>query len=93
MLDADDAAPVTRPGWTVIIAFMIACAVVADRAVIGVSTGGRGVLGLLTFVAPAVAMAAVVRYGAALTLGFLTAEQFDAWVRPEDMVHPLASRR
>jgi fumarate hydratase class II len=30
---------------------------------------------------------------AALTLGFLTAEQFDAWVRPEDMVHPLASRR
>ena len=30
---------------------------------------------------------------AALRLGFLTAEQFDAWVRPEDMVHPLASRR
>jgi NADH dehydrogenase FAD-containing subunit len=30
---------------------------------------------------------------AALRLGFLTAEQFDAWVRPEDMVHPLTSRR
>ena len=29
---------------------------------------------------------------AALGLGFLTAEQFDKWVRPEDMVHPLASR-
>jgi len=29
---------------------------------------------------------------AALGLGFVTAEQFDAWVRPEDMVHPLASR-
>src|SRR5882672_8168741 len=27
---------------------------------------------------------------AALGSGFLTAEQFDAWVRPEDMVHPLA---
>ncbi len=27
---------------------------------------------------------------AALKLGFLTAEQFDAWVRPEDMTHPLA---
>ncbi|HVB98649.1 MAG TPA: class II fumarate hydratase [Candidatus Dormibacteraeota bacterium] len=27
---------------------------------------------------------------AALQLGFLTAEQFDAWVRPEDMTHPLA---
>jgi fumarate hydratase class II len=26
---------------------------------------------------------------AALRLGFVTAEQFDAWVRPEDMTHPL----
>ncbi|HTW46755.1 MAG TPA: class II fumarate hydratase [Acidobacteriaceae bacterium] len=26
---------------------------------------------------------------AALRLGFLTAEQFDQWVRPEDMTHPL----
>jgi len=25
----------------------------------------------------------------ALKLGFLTAEQFDEWVRPEDMTHPL----
>ncbi|HKI38618.1 MAG TPA: class II fumarate hydratase [Gemmataceae bacterium] len=29
---------------------------------------------------------------AALKLGFLTAEQFDEWVRPEDMTHPLAPR-
>jgi fumarate hydratase, class II len=28
---------------------------------------------------------------AALKLGYLTAEQFDKWVRPEDMTHPLAS--
>ena len=27
---------------------------------------------------------------AALKLGFVTAEEFDAWVRPEDMTHPLA---
>ena len=27
---------------------------------------------------------------AALKLGYVTAEQFDAWVRPEDMTHPLA---
>ncbi|HUC19614.1 MAG TPA: class II fumarate hydratase, partial [Acetobacteraceae bacterium] len=27
---------------------------------------------------------------AALKLGFLTADQFDAWVRPEDMTHPLS---
>jgi fumarate hydratase class II len=26
---------------------------------------------------------------AALKLGFVTAEQFDAWVRPEDMTHPM----
>jgi fumarate hydratase, class II len=29
---------------------------------------------------------------AALKLGFLTAEQFEEWVRPEDMTHPLAPR-
>jgi fumarate hydratase class II len=27
---------------------------------------------------------------AALALGFVTGEQFDEWVRPEDMIHPLA---
>jgi fumarate hydratase class II len=30
---------------------------------------------------------------AALQLGFLTPEQFDAWVRPEDMTHPLTLAR
>jgi fumarate hydratase, class II len=29
---------------------------------------------------------------AALGLGYVTAEQFDQWVRPEDMTHPLDSR-
>ena len=29
---------------------------------------------------------------AALKLGLLTAEQFDEWVRPEDMTHPLAAK-
>src|SRR5215831_3154068 len=29
---------------------------------------------------------------AALSLGFVTAEQFQEWVRPEDMTHPLATR-
>jgi fumarate hydratase, class II len=29
---------------------------------------------------------------AALKLGFLTAEQFDEWVRPEDMTHPLGPK-
>jgi fumarate hydratase class II len=26
---------------------------------------------------------------AALRLGYVTADQFDAWVKPEDMIHPL----
>ena len=26
--------------------------------------------------------------GAAVELGFLTAEDFDAWVKPEEMTHP-----
>ena len=26
---------------------------------------------------------------AAVALGFVTAEEFDEWVRPEDMIHPL----
>jgi fumarate hydratase class II len=29
---------------------------------------------------------------AAVQLGFLTAEQFDEWVRPQDMTHPLAAQ-
>jgi fumarate hydratase class II len=28
---------------------------------------------------------------AALGLGYVTADQFDAWVRPEDMIHPLGT--
>jgi fumarate hydratase, class II len=28
---------------------------------------------------------------AAVKLGFLTAEQFDRWVRPADMTHPLVA--
>lgn len=30
---------------------------------------------------------------AALKLGYLTTEQFDSWVRPEDMTHPLQGRK
>ena len=30
---------------------------------------------------------------AAIKLGFLTAEQFDSWVRPEEMTHPLGGDR
>ena len=30
---------------------------------------------------------------AAVKLGFLTGEQFDSWVRPEEMTHPLGGDR
>ena len=30
---------------------------------------------------------------AALKLGFLNAEQFDSWVRPEEMTHPLRGKQ
>jgi fumarate hydratase class II len=30
---------------------------------------------------------------AAMKLGFLTGEQFDSWVRPEEMTHPLGGDR
>ena len=30
---------------------------------------------------------------AAVKLGFLTGEQFDSWVRPEEMTHPLGGNR
>ena len=30
---------------------------------------------------------------AALKLGFLTSKQFDLWMRPQDMTHPLSGER
>jgi len=79
---ADHVVPVTRSGWTIVIAFVIASAVVADRAVIGVSTGGRGALNLLTLVAPAAAIVVVACYGTARTLGFLRSPVFVFAVAP-----------
>ena len=30
---------------------------------------------------------------AALALGFVTPDEFDEWVRPEDMTHPLSAKK
>jgi hypothetical protein len=64
------------------IILVLACAVFADRVVIGVSTGGRGALGLLTFIAPTAAMVVAVRYGADRTLGFVRSPVFVLGVAP-----------
>ncbi len=64
------------------IAFVVAGAVIADRAVVAVSTGGRGALGLVVIIAPAMALAAVARYGTARTLAFLRSRVFLIGVVP-----------
>lgn len=69
-------------GHTAIIVFVIACAVVGDRAVVGVATGGRGALPLLTLMAPAAALFAVARCGMARTLAFVRSPIFLVGVVP-----------
>ena len=61
---------------TLLIPFTLACAIVADRAVVGVSTGGRGALGLVLVLAPLVAAATIARYGSRNTLAFLAQPAF-----------------
>ncbi len=70
------------PGSAVIVLVIMASAILADRAVIGLSTGGRGALGLLTFGAPAIALVAAARYGTARTLGFIRSPVFLLGVAP-----------
>ena len=72
----------TDHAMTAIVVFVIACAVIADRAVVGVSTGGRGALSLLIFAAPAIAVGAVARYGTSRTLSFLRSPVFLVGVVP-----------
>jgi O-Antigen ligase len=61
---------------TMLITFTLFCAVFGDRAVVGVSTGGRGALGLVAVAAPLVAAATVMRLGSRQTLGFLARPAF-----------------
>ncbi len=56
---------------TMLIVFTLFCAVIGDRAVVSVSTGGRGALGLVGLAAPLVAVAMILRLGTRQTLGFL----------------------
>ena len=70
------------PRTTLIIPFLFACAIVADRAQIGVATGGRGALPLLVVVAPLAALATVLRYGRKRSLGFVASLGFLAGVLP-----------
>jgi len=68
-------ASISRRG-TLLIPFVVGCAVLGDRVVVGLSTGGRGALGLVSIMAPLVALATIARYGAKRSLGFLARPAF-----------------
>jgi hypothetical protein len=70
------------PGRTLIFAFVLGCAVFSERAVVTVSTGGAGALGLVPIAALLAAAAVVLRYGARQTLGFMAAPRFVFAVAP-----------
>ena len=62
--------------------FIVLCAVLADRAQIGLATGGRGALPILAVAAPVIAWLAILRYGQARTLRFVTHPAFLLGVVP-----------
>ena len=76
------AIPDTSRRGTLLIPFVIGCAVLGDRVVVGLSTGGRGALGLVSIVAPLVALATIARYGSQRSLGFLVRPAFVWAVAP-----------
>ncbi|MEO8462860.1 MAG: hypothetical protein ABI555_06590 [Chloroflexota bacterium] len=67
---------------TLLIPFVLACAILADRGLVGITTGGRGVLPLLTIVAPLAALVTIARYGIGRSLGFLGKPAFLLGVLP-----------
>lgn len=80
MADLPDATSGARS--TLLIPFVLVCAVIADRAQLSVSTGGRGALPLLTFVAPLGAILAIGVQGRERSLRFLAHPIFLLGVLP-----------
>lgn len=69
-----------RSTWLIVA--VLACAVLADRAVLNVSSGGRGVLALVVLLAPIIAAIAVARQGFRRSLGFTSHPAFAFGVVP-----------
>ena len=67
---------------TLLIPFAFGCAALADRLVVGVSTGGRGALGLVSVAVPLVAGTTIARYGSRRSLGFLAHPAFVWGIAP-----------
>ena len=80
--DVQPPGPASGPRSTWIIPFVLGCVILSDRAVVVVSTGGRGVLPLLVLVAPLAAMVTMSRYGTRRSLGFLEHPAFVLAVFP-----------
>lgn len=80
MRDTTMARTGNRSSW--LIPFVLIAAVFADRAVVIVSSGGRGVLALLVVVAPMVAAIAVARHGFSRSLGFTSHPAFALGLLP-----------
>jgi hypothetical protein len=73
----------SRSRSTVLIPFVLFCAVIADRAQLSVATGGKGALPvLMLLVVPAVAVLVVVTYGRERSLGFFAHPIFLLCVLP-----------
>jgi GNAT superfamily N-acetyltransferase len=69
-----------RSTWLIVA--ILACAVLADRAVVIVSSGGRGVLALVVIVAPLLAAVAIARQGFGRTFAFASHPAFAFGVLP-----------
>ena len=67
---------------TLLVLFVLGAAVLADRAVLGIASGGRGLLPILAIVAPVVALLTVARFGSARSLRFMTHPVFVFGVLP-----------
>jgi hypothetical protein len=65
-----------------LVGFVLLCAVFAERAQLSVPTGGRGLLPVITLVAPVIAVATIARFGQAQTLRFLSRPGFVLGVAP-----------
>jgi O-Antigen ligase len=72
----------TRDRSTWLIMAVLACAVLADRAVVAIASGGRGALPLLSVVAPLAAVVIVARSRREGRLGFLAHPAFVFGVLP-----------
>jgi hypothetical protein len=79
---ASGALLMARPRTKLLMLFVLGCAVLQERAVIAVSTGGRGVLPLVAILAPLAAIATAVHYGRKRSFGFIAGPVFVLAVFP-----------